>query len=215
MSRHENALRLIPEQLQQLRQRAQRSLENSGPSAETAELFEALVRANPDDGMAWFNLGDALRSIGRLKEAEEALLTARELAPKSHRFTVDARLGMVVSKSGSPADAEKWFRLATSDGECPGWVWVLRAANLIRKESTKLARECLKAAKHRDEVDLEEVLLNEALIERCEGNYEAAARCAEDALKIDPNYEPAQELLVSIRGGAEAKSYINRLLAAS
>jgi tetratricopeptide (TPR) repeat protein len=177
-----------------------------------AELFEALVRVNPDDGMAWFSLGDALRSIGRLKEAEEALLTARELAPKSHRFTVDARLGMVVAKSGSPADAEKWFRLATSDSECPGWVWVLRAANLIRKESTKLARECLKAAKLRDEVDLEEVLLNEALIERCEGNYEAAARCAEDALKIDPNYEPAQELLVSIRGAVEAKSYIKRLL---
>jgi tetratricopeptide (TPR) repeat protein len=211
MSRNEHALRLTAQQLEQLRQRAQSSLENSGPSAETAELFEVLVRVDPDDGLAWFNLGDALRSIGRLKEADEALLTARELAPKSHRFTVDARLGMVVSKSGSPADAEKWFRLATSDGECPGWVWVLRAANLIRKESTKLARECLKTAKLRDEVDLQEVLLNEALIELCDGNYEAAARCADEALKIDSNYEPAKELLVAVRGAVEARNYIGRL----
>lgn len=201
-------MKLTPEQLERLRQRAQSSLENSGPSAETAELFEVLVRVDPDDGLAWFNLGDALRSVGRLKEAEEALLTARELAPKSHRFTVDARLGMVLSKSGSPADAEKWFRLATSDGECPGWVWVLRAANLVRNESAKLARECLKAAKLRGEVDLQEVLLNEALIERCEGNYEAAAHCAEEALKIDPNYEPAKLLLVSIQRATEAKKYV-------
>lgn len=195
----------VDEKLNQLRQRAQRSIDDRGPSAETAELFSILVKANPRDGVAWFNLGDSLQVMGRLREAAEAFLTARELAPKSRRFGMDARLGMVASKNAAPAEAEKWFRLATSVPECPGWVWLLRAANLMRKESMKLARECLNTARLRGDVDLEEVLLNEALIDLSEGDYEAAAQRADAALKIDSGYEPARHLLALLQGAAEAK----------
>ena len=167
---------------------------------------------HPSDGLAWLNRGDSLRSIGRFREAEAALLTARELAPKRHLFVVDARLGMLFSESGSPAEAEKWFRLSTSSSECPGWVWLLRAVNLLRMESGKLARECLNAARLRGEVDQEEVLLNEALVDRYLGNYEEAARGAEEALKLDPNYQPAKDLLASLRGAAEAKDYVTGML---
>jgi tetratricopeptide (TPR) repeat protein len=205
------APKLAPEQVELVRARAETALGDSGSSAETAELYQLLVRIDPRDGMAWFNLGDALRTIGRLQEAEEALVTARELAPKAHRFTVDARLGMLLTKKGSPAEAEKWFRLATSNSECPGWVWVLRAANLRRKESHRLARECLKTARRRGNFDLEEVLLNEALIDCCEGNYGDAADRAAEALKLDPNYLPAKELLASVQGAAEARRFVKRL----
>jgi tetratricopeptide (TPR) repeat protein len=215
MATNGSQIRLTSAQIESLRARARSSLETRGPCAEAAELYEALVKVDPRDGLAWLNLGDSLRSVGRFREAEEALLTARELAPTANKFTVDARLGMVLSKRGSPLEAEKWFRLATSSSDCPGWVWVLRAANLTRRESSKLARECLRAAKLRGDVDLEEVLLNEALIDRALGNYQDAIRNAQAALDIDPDYSPARELLSSIRGAADAREHVDRRLKAS
>jgi tetratricopeptide (TPR) repeat protein len=212
MSSNERAPELTPAQAEELRARAKKSWDDVGGSAETAELFRVLVRVDPGDGFAWFCWGDSLRAIGRFREAEEALLTSRDLAPKSQLFTVDARLGMLLAKSGSPAEAEKWFRLATSSSECPGWAWVLRAVNLIRMESIKLARECLRAAKLRGDVDLEEVMLNEALIDRYLGNYEDATRGAEGALEIDANYQPARDLLDQLRGAAEARVYATGLM---
>jgi len=85
---NEKALELSPALVGQLRARAKQSLENFGASAETAELFKALVRIDPGDGLAWFNLGDSFRSACRFREAEEALLTARQLSSKSHDFVV-------------------------------------------------------------------------------------------------------------------------------
>lgn len=211
MVRIEKAMKLAPREAERLRERASRAFDDRGPSAETAELFALLVRVDPRDGLAWFNLGDSLRAIGRLREAEDAFLAARELAPKSNRFIVDARLGMVTSMNASPAKAEKWFRLATAHRECPGWVWLLRASNLMRQESLRLARECLKAAKIRGDVDLDEVLLNEALIDRSEGDYESAARRAAEALEIDPGYEPARVLLAALEGAAEARRIATHL----
>ncbi|HEY6125894.1 MAG TPA: tetratricopeptide repeat protein [Steroidobacteraceae bacterium] len=202
---------MTTERVAQLRERANKSLEAFGPAAETAELFKELVRLEPGDALAWFNWGDSLRSIGRFQDAKEALLTARELMPKSRLFAVDTRLGMVFSECGPPAEAEKWFRLATSNSECHGWVWLLRADNLMRMESFKLARECLKTARVRGNVDLEEVLLNEALIDRCVGDYEDAAHRAKQALEIDPGYDSAKELLASLRGATEARQYVNGL----
>lgn len=211
MGRNEESLKLAPPEAERLRERALRSLEDRGPSAETAELFAVLVKVDPRDGMCWFNLGESLREIGRLREAEQAFHTARELAPKSRRHAMNARLAMVAAVNGSPTEAERWFRLATSDQDCPGWVWLLRASNLMRKESMRLARECLETARLRGDVDLEEVLLNEALIDRSEGDYDAAARRVGEALEIDPNYEPARELLAALQGAAEAKLYVSGL----
>ena len=57
-------------------------------------------------------------------------------------------------------------------------------------------------------MDLDEVLLNEALIDRCERNYAAAASKAEEALKIDSDYQPARDLLTSIRNAADAKNHV-------
>ena len=37
------------------------------------ELLSVYVKFEPRSGAAWFHLGDALLTIGRLQEAEEAL----------------------------------------------------------------------------------------------------------------------------------------------
>lgn len=78
-------------------------------------------------------------------------------------------------------------------------------------ESIRLARDCLKTALAHEEVDREEVLLNLGLAARCAGEYDDAARCAKEALEIDPNYLPAKELLDSIEGAKQAQDHVNRL----
>lgn len=203
----------LPEDLENLLRLAQEAYEQSGPSARVAELLRTYVDVVPDNGLAWFQFGDSLRSIGRYREAEQALLTARGLAPRTHRFAVEARLGMLCSKRDSPRQAEKWFRIATSDSDCPGWVWCLRGANLLRMESIRLARDCLKAALDREDVDREEGLLNLGLAARTVREYDDAARYAKEALEIDPGYSPAKELLDSLEGAKQAQNDANQPVA--
>ena len=202
---------LNPDDEAELRRRARESLDAFGPSAAALEFLRLLVQLDTHKATSWFNYGDSLRSVGRLVDAERALLTARELAPEKHRHTVDARLAMVASERGALEDAEHWFEQATKEEECPGWVWVLRAVNLIHMELMPLAAQCLKMAREHEAADLDEVLLNEALIARHAGNYELAAARATKALEIDPSYKPAAQLLESIRGVVEAKAYVDSL----
>jgi Flp pilus assembly protein TadD len=104
---------LNPEDEAELGRRAKESLDAFGPSAAGLEFLRLLVQVDTHNAISWFNYGDSLRSVGRLIDAERALLTARELAPEKHRFTIDSRLAMVASERGSPQDAEHWFQLAT------------------------------------------------------------------------------------------------------
>jgi tetratricopeptide (TPR) repeat protein len=158
------------------------------------------VKFDPNRGVAWLYLGNALRTVGRLQEAEEALLKAADLAPSARIFEAYARIGMLMTTRGAPSEAEKWFRSATSAAECPGWVWSLRGANLYRAESYRLAKSCLETAFITEDVDKDEVLLNLGLLERAQRRYEEARKYANDALAIDPNYDSAKRLLQSLVG---------------
>jgi tetratricopeptide (TPR) repeat protein len=179
------------------------------------ELLSVYVRFDSQNGIAWFHLGDALRNIGRLKEAEDALLKAVSLAPSTSKFAVYARIGMVTAKRSSPSDAEKWYRLATADAGCPGWMWCLRGANLLRTEDYALAKTCLEAALTSDDVVRDEVFLNLALIARAQKHYDEARALLEQALALDANNEDTKAVLASIRdiekSVAEAASIAERI----
>jgi tetratricopeptide (TPR) repeat protein len=181
-------------------QRALAIMDDPDTDVHIVELLSVYVKLDPHRGVAWLYLGDALRTVGRLQEAEEAILKAADLAPSSHIFDVYARMGMLMTKRGSPSEAEKWYRSATSAAECPGWVWSLRGANLSRAESYRLAKSCLETALITEDVDKDEVLLNLGLIERAQRCYEKARKHANDALAIDPNYDQAKRLLQSLVG---------------
>jgi tetratricopeptide (TPR) repeat protein len=181
-------------------QRARAMMDDQDTDVHIVELLSVYVKVDPHRGVAWLYLGDALRTVGRLQEAEEALLKAADLAPSSHIFEAYARMGMLMTDRGSPSEAEKWYRSATSAAECPGWVWSLRGANLSHAESYRLAKSCLETAFITEDVDKDEVLLNLGLIERAQRRYEEARKYANDALAIDPNYDQAKRLLQSLVG---------------
>jgi tetratricopeptide (TPR) repeat protein len=198
-----------PKHAPELQVRIEKALKDDEPCT-PVKLLAAQVTCDDCSGRTWFDYGDSLFAVGRLIEAQKALSMARNLAPPKQQFNVDARLGMVASSMGS-ADAERCFALAVQSSECPGWVWILRAVNLIKLESIELARECLTIAKERGNIDLDEVLVNEAVIERHASNYVLAAEYAEAALQIDPESIPARQILTSIAGAADAQRYVRSL----
>src|SRR5687767_3451685 len=57
------------------------------------ELLSTYVRLRPDHSYAWYILGDSLRVVGLVHEAERALLRGLELAPDDVKWTVRARIG--------------------------------------------------------------------------------------------------------------------------
>jgi tetratricopeptide (TPR) repeat protein len=181
-------------------QRALAIMDDPDTDVHIVELLSVYVKLEAHRGVAWLYLGDALRTVRRLQEAEEALLKAADLAPSSHIFEVYARVGMLMRDRGAPSEAEKWYRAATSAAECPGWVWSLRGANLSRAESYRLAKSCLETALITEDVDRDEVLLNLGLIERAQRRYAEARKHANDALAIDPNNDGAKRLLQSLVG---------------
>ncbi len=184
--------------LQRIFDRARALSDKPDTDVHIVELLSVYVKFESQNGIAWFHFGDALRNVGRLEEAEEALLKAVDLAPKTSRFAVYARIGMLMAKRGSPSDAEKWYRAATSEAGCPGWMWCLRGANLLRTQAYRLAKSCLETALISEDVVKEEVYLNLALMERAQRQYEQARKHLNDALAIDPNYDDAKRLLQSL-----------------
>jgi tetratricopeptide (TPR) repeat protein len=169
-----------------------------GTDTHMIELLSTYVRFVPDNGRAWYYLGDALRVVGRFKEGEDALLKAVALAPDSVKYTLYARLGMIATKRSSPAEAEKWFRMATATTLCPGWVWTLRGANLLRLEDYALAKTCLETAVASEDVVEEEVFLNLALMARAQRRYAEAREYLQRALAKDASYADAKTVLASL-----------------
>src|SRR2546428_5898192 len=91
--------------LQRSFDRARALSEKPDTDVHIVELLSVYVKFESQNGIAWFHFGDALRNVGRLEEAEEALLKAVDLAPKTNRFAVYARIGMLMAKRGSASDA--------------------------------------------------------------------------------------------------------------
>lgn len=92
-------------------------LDQSPPDRSLAAQHLVLaLRANPDDGRAWFTLGNTLRAVGKLKEAEEALLYATRLLPQAYMAHVN--LGsLYLNQLNRPQEAIVQFRAAIQDIE--------------------------------------------------------------------------------------------------
>ena len=194
-------------------QRARAIMDDPDMDVHIVELLSVYVKFEPQrerGADAWFYLGDALLTIGRLQEAEEALLKAADLAANSGTSPAYAQLGLLMTDRGSPSEVEKWFRAATSAALCPGWVWSLRAENLYRGGSYELAKSCLETALTTEDVDKEEVFLNLGLLERAQRRYEEARKHANDALAIEPSYDKAKKLLQSLVGIEETIEFAAR-----
>ncbi len=81
--------------------------ERSGALPLALDLYEQATRRKPKSALAWYNLGDALLSVGSFEEAVSALRKAVSLSPKTTLFCYD--LGLALYELGRYGEASEEF----------------------------------------------------------------------------------------------------------
>ena len=177
--------------------------------AAAAELLSPYLRHRPGHGWAWHWYGDALGNLGLRIEAERALLRAIGLVAEP--FWSHVRLARLYRHFGDHGSADVRYAMAanSTEGQCRGWVWIQRGANLARLNRLDEAIACHRHALSLGDADHDEAHLNLGLILRARGQYGAAATEFRFALSITPDYPEASAALGSIDGVAEALRLAN------
>lgn len=82
-----------------------------GDYASAQPLLEKAVQANPDDFLAWFDLGYVYKATGQTDKAIEAY--RKSLAAKPDVFESNLNLGILLAKQGNYPEAAKYLKAAT------------------------------------------------------------------------------------------------------
>jgi len=80
------------------------------PMSEFEKMIRERIEYTPEDPRAWYYLGSFLRSHGKLKEAEEALVMSLELEALNPDALV--HLALIYDKTGRSEEASSMWRWA-------------------------------------------------------------------------------------------------------
>ena len=174
-------------------------------------MLKVYLGKRSDHAYAWFLFGIVLYEVGRFKEAESALLSARKLASRQNLHLVQAHLAKLREKQGDYKEAERWYFKAckTKQGKNKGWLWVFRGINLARQKRFQLAEVCLKLALTLDDVDKDEAYRHLGIVMRAEARYQEAEQFFAKTIELEPKDEGAKEGLESLTGFATAMAKAN------
>lgn len=177
------------------------------------EVLAAYLEYHPNDSFAWFAYGDALRVIGRFKEAASALRRALQNAEPDKKPIIRIRLGTVYNARGHRVKAEKWFARA-GDSEYSSdldWYWILRGANLAEMGKLDEAEACHRRAIHLNERN-GEAYLNLGLVLRAKRNYAEALTALQISNTLDPNVTGTVDAIESLANIDEALALVEDLV---
>lgn len=169
----EEAVRLGPGDRNAIRMLARVRLEQGRP-AETIELVEPLLAANPDDAEVRSLRGRALRAAGRVDEAARDMLRAGTIQPTWF---------------------DDWINRVLVRRTDLAW-WIRRIQRTANDGQTEAAREML-AELRRWHPDAREVDFTEGVILVNEGRFDDAVTLFENLVATDPDWAAAR-----IRAGA-------------
>jgi tetratricopeptide (TPR) repeat protein/tRNA A-37 threonylcarbamoyl transferase component Bud32 len=154
------------------------------------EGFQQALRAEPDVGMNYGNLGNAYASLNRLDEAEEVYKQAEERKFEDETLLVNryqlaflkgnsAEMAPLVSTAMGRPGAEDLLLAAQADTE--GWYGRLTNAN-------ELTRRAMDSAQHNDAKEVAAMYQAAAALREVEsGDRERARAEARAAMKLAPN----------------------------
>jgi len=167
---------------------------------EAEAVFRQGIALNPDDAPLHYNLALALKRQGRQQEAEQEVRAALSLDPAFK----EAQQLLTKWQAGQLEQAEE-FDLAESTlrGELAKHPDNSDAANRLGNLLIDQFRDSEAEVLYRNglEHDPENAVLhyNLSLLMKREGRYEEAEQEAQRAVKLDPSYERAKELLNNIQ----------------
>lgn len=162
-------------------------------------LLSEVVDFDPKDGYALVELAGVLKDLGRFKQAWDAYEMALEFAPQNRRAHVLASLALIAEHTHGPETAAKYYE---SSIEClrqeVAWIHILAANNYFNLGQWDRAEVLYDRAVQVESDEKIEALTCLAILQRARGSYEKARKSAEEALKIDPTYDLAIEIIKSL-----------------
>jgi len=196
-----NLMNQSEQYLDDIYQSAREQFDKGDCETHVVELLAPYLNKRPKHGPAWLLYGDALRIIGRHRQAKDALLTALELAPETEKSYINGRIGLLCQTHNSPVESEKGYKLATENETKPvAWLWILRGSNLAVLEQYENSLNGLQKATSFKSEERDEAFLNIALVLRAMGKYSEAIEALKQALEINPSYQEAQSVLNGLIG---------------
>jgi len=169
-------------------------------SASQLEHARRYTAEHPGDSPGWIALADAMWSLARYDEAKAALRKAERLASPRWRHRVWEQWGHLYREMNDLRSAATWFRKAVrAHPSTQGHIFLGATLALLgrRREAAREHRAAIAEATPGHALD--EAHFNLALILRSFEKYDEALRHLHEALKIDPGYSKAREVVRDIR----------------
>jgi len=185
-------------------------LEDGAPKI--IRLLGGYVQQNPNDSRLVMDYANALRVVGRTREAAALFKQALEHAPgPAGQFALMNRIAMSLELA-APEEAEEWYAKACeADKDVPAWAWLFRGNNLAKLERFETAIECYGNALTAKDVDRAEVFQQLALAYRALSDYDTAITYLARAIAIQPNDRNLKELKAGLEGLDSTRKFAKQL----
>ncbi|WP_165067047.1 tetratricopeptide repeat protein [Paludisphaera rhizosphaerae] len=161
----------------------------------TVARARELTSRHPECGPAWKLLGTALIALARYDEAEEAIRRATALCPTDRLWIPLAEMGHLHKARGDYETAASWYRRAIDTAPDEAGARIYLGGVLAQAGKLDEAEAAHRAATTCERGCRDEAFLNLGLVLRALDRPEEAARCFEEALRLDPRYLPAKQAL--------------------
>jgi tetratricopeptide (TPR) repeat protein len=191
-----------------------------GDYATAQPLLEKAVAANPDDYLAWFDLGYVYKATNQLDQAIDAY--RKSVAAKPDVFESNLNLGILLARQGDNAEAAKYLKAATqlkptahaNEGLARAW----QSLGIVLQDSDpQEALAALGEAKKLQPTNFDVHFASGQVLEK-QNQLDAAAKEYETAAALDPkSIEPVVALSVVYtkqQKYAQAEAMLRKLLAA-
>ena len=149
----------------------------------------------PNDSAGWLILGNALVQMARYEEAQEAIEKSISLCPKDSKSIPLGQMGHLFRERGMYEEAASWYRKA-SVAEPEDATYRIFLGSVLEKEGRlREAEKTLRSAAICPEGCIDEAYYCLGLVLRDQQKFEEAAKCFQEAIRLDPNYRIARRAL--------------------
>src|SRR5918911_1276937 len=173
------------------------SFEQEWPAL-TVSLARKYLSDYPDDECALMLYGVALQTLGRYKEARQALENALCLFPENKHYLIYRQLGSLYQDMYDEAEAERWFKRAIENGPDKASNYIYLGTMLARTGKLDEAESYHRQAIAFSCGNKDEAFLSLGYVLRAKEEYVEAFECFRKALEINPDCRRAQDALSDV-----------------
>jgi tetratricopeptide (TPR) repeat protein len=166
-------------------------------------LARELVRIDPEDGIAWLQLGKALGYLSNYGEAERAFQNALKYCKESTHYLVYVCKGHTCKRRGDYEGAVTSYRVALDLMPHDADMYTFLGSTLQQLGKLAEAEELHRVGTECKEGCIDEAYHFRGLALRCQGRLEEARECFEKATELDPDYSDAKEALTDVRAAID------------